>query len=261
MARSAGDEITVASCLLAYHDSIWEPGTEDQRRSVADELAKIGRRLADPAVEAQGLLLRMVAELERGDPTYGATHEQFDAVAEASGSPRLRFVAASRRGMLAALRADLPAAQLEIDAARALGERIGEPDAVGMWCDQRWQIARHAGDYDTIGDMLGTLRHMGDPHWMIYDAMVAADRGDIDGAKRLAPQIAVIGERWPRWAARLWDAFIVHLAVLEHDMARIAGLIERLERDAGHWAVLGGGVLVHGPVCASLGRLEAARGN
>ena len=121
----------MASCLLAYHDAIWEPGTEDERRGLADELAVTGRRLADPAVEAQGLLLRMVAEIETGDPRYLATHAQFDAVAEASRSPRLQFLAASRRGMVATLRADLAAALVEIDAARALGERIGEPDAVG----------------------------------------------------------------------------------------------------------------------------------
>src|SRR5207237_10846049 len=81
LARSAGDETTVASCLLAYHDAIWEPGTENERWPLADELAKTGRRLADPSVEAQGLLLRMVAEIETGNPAYLATHAQFDTVA------------------------------------------------------------------------------------------------------------------------------------------------------------------------------------
>ncbi len=64
LARSAGDETTLASCLLAYHDAIWEPGTEHERRGLAGELARTGRRLGDPALEAQGLLLRMVAEIE-----------------------------------------------------------------------------------------------------------------------------------------------------------------------------------------------------
>jgi hypothetical protein len=260
LARSARNETTVAACLLAYHDAIWEPGTEDERRGLADELAGIGRGLADPAIEAQGLLLRMVAELEVGDPHYLATHQQFDSVAEASHSPRLRFLAASRRGMLAALRADLPAARVEIDEARALGERIGEPDAVGMWCDQRWQLARHAGDHETVRDLLATLQGIGDPHWMIYEAILTADLGDVRRAKRLAPEIAALGQRWPRWAARLWDAFNVNLALLDHDEARIAYLVEHLESDAGHWAVLGGGVLVHGPVCLQIGRLEAALG-
>jgi hypothetical protein len=261
LARSAGDETTVASCLLAYHDAIWEPGTEDERRELAEQLAATGRRLADPALEAQGLLLRMVAEIETGDPRYLTTQARFDAVAEASRSPRLRFLAASRRGMVAALHADMSAALVEIDAARALGERIGEPDAVGMWCDQRWQLARHAGDGDTLAELVATLRHAGDPHWMVYDAMVAADLGDVQRAGRLSPEIAALGQRWPRWAARLWDALNVTLAILEHDLSRIADLVERMEKDTGHWAVLGGGVLVHGPVSLWLGRLEAARGN
>jgi hypothetical protein len=112
-----------------------------------------------------------------------------------------------------------------------------------------------------MAELLATLREMGDPHWMVYDAMVAADLGDVDRARGLAPEIAAFGHRWPRWAARLWDALSVTLAILENDAPRLADLVGRLERDAGHWAVLGGGVLVHGPVCLLLGRLEAALGN
>jgi hypothetical protein len=261
LARSAGNQTALASCLLAYHDAIWEPGTETERRGLAEQLATTGRLLADPALEAQGLLLRMVAEIETGDPRFLATHARFDAVAEASRSPRLRFQAASRRGMVAALHADMTTALVEIDAARALGERIGEPDAVGMWCDQRWQLARHAGDGGTLAELVATLRHTGDPHWMVYDAMVAADLGDVQRARRLWPDIAALGQRWPRWAARLWEVLNVTLAILDHDLSRIADLVERLEKDTGHWAVLGGGVLVHGPVSLWLGRLEAARGN
>jgi hypothetical protein len=261
LARAAGDEATVASCLLAYHDAIWEPGTEDERRVLADQLAAAGRRVGDPAVEAQGLLLRMVAELETGDPRYLTTHASFDAVAKASRSPRLQFVATSRRGTLAALRGDLPAALVEVDAARALGERIGEPDAIGMWCDQRWVVAHHAGDEGTIAELIAALRDMGDPHWMVYEAMVAAEHGDVESATRIAPDVAALCERWPRWAARLWDVLNAQLAIVSHDIAGIARLVERLEADAGHWAVLGGGVLVHGPMSLWLGRLEAGRGD
>jgi hypothetical protein len=261
LAREAGDATTLASCLLAYHDAIWEPGTEAERRRVAAELATIGHDQCDPSMEAQGLLLRMVAEIETGDAAYLNTYVQYEAVAEASRSPRVQFVAASRRGTVAALKADFPRAVAEIDAARALGERIGEPDVVGMWCDQRWQVARHAGDHDAIKGLLDVLRNMGDPHWMIYDAMVAVDRGDNDHAKRLAHDVTVLGERWPRWAARMWHVFNVQLAIADADLARMARLAEQLEPESDRWAVLGGAVLVHGPVAVWLGRLEAARGD
>src|SRR5258708_36159578 len=115
--------------------------------------------------------------------------------------------------MVAALHADLPAALVEIDAARALGERIGEPDALGMWCDQRWQVARHAGDADSIANVVATLQNAGDPHWAVYDAMLAADLGDLDRARRRRPEIQLLGERWPRWAARMWDGFNADLAI------------------------------------------------
>jgi hypothetical protein len=261
LARSGDDEGTIESCVLAYHDALWAAGTERERGELGDELAAAGRARSDASLEAQGLLLRMVSEIERGDGAYRATHRRFDAVAEASRSPRLQFVAASRRGAIAALRADLGNARREIDAAKELGERIGEPDAVGMWCDQRWQVARHAGDTDTIAELLATLRDMGDPHWLVYEAMVAADLGDVERARWVKPQALELGRRWPRWAARLWDAFNTDLAILERDDTAIAELLERLEPDAGHWAVLGGGVIVHGPVSLRLGRLEAARGH
>jgi hypothetical protein len=102
---------------------------------------------------------------------------------------------------------------------------------------------------------------MGDPHWMVYEAIVATDLGDTDRATRVKPMALELGRRWPRWAARLWDVLITELAIALRDEVAIDELVERLTPDAGHWAVLGGGVIVHGPVSSRLGRLEAARGN
>jgi hypothetical protein len=138
---------------------------------------------------------------------------------------------------------------------------VSEPaEEVGMWCDQRWQVARHSGDEATIAELLAKLHDTGDPHWMLHEAMAAADRGDAEPSAALAPHVEALGAQWPRWAARLWQTFNAHLAVLDGDADGIADLVARLEPDAGHWAVLGGGVLVQEPVCLSLGRLEAARG-
>ena len=119
-----------------------------------------------------------------------------------------------------------------------------------MWCDQRWQVAHHAGDHETHrASCSSTLRRTGDPHWMVYDAIVAADRGDVRAVHGgFVPEIAALGQRWPRWAARLWDAMQRAARHARADLLRIADLVARLEPDAGHWAVLGGGVLVHGPV-------------
>jgi AAA ATPase domain len=260
LARTAGHEPTLASCLLAHHDAIWEPGSEQARLSLASELAALGRTLHDPAVEAQGLLLEMVAELELGDPTFRQTHRRFDAIAEASRSPRLRFWAASRRGTVALLDARFGLAIEEIDAARELGNRIGEADAVSVWCDQRWQAARHTGDTETIAELSQVLREKGDPHWVLYEALLAADAGDVERAERWAPQVEIFEEQWPRWAARLWLTFLAHLAVIRGDHLALESLIARLTPEADRWAVLGGAVIVDGPMSIWLGRLEAARG-
>nr|MBA3653809.1 ATPase [Actinomycetota bacterium] len=100
-----------------------------------------------------------------------------------------------------------------------------------------------------------------DPHWVVYEALLGVDVGDAERAIRFGAEVEALGERWPRWAARLWLTFSAHLAIIRNDTARIAKLIARLEPDATHWAVLGGGVLVDGPISVWIGRLEAARGD
>jgi hypothetical protein len=94
---------------------------------------------------------------------------------------------------------------------------------------------------------------------MIYEAMVAADLGDVERARWVKPKVLELGRRWPRWAARLWDIFNSDLAIVERDRDAIDEHVERLTVDASHWAVLAGGVIVHGPMSLRLGRLEAAR--
>ena len=76
-----------------------------------------------------------------------------------------------------------------------------------------------------------------------------------------APEAEAIGERWPRWAARLWLTFLSQLAIMQDDPSAIASLIETLTPDADQWAVLGGGVIVDGPMSLWLGRLAQARGD
>src|SRR5262249_55989280 len=91
--------------------------------------------------------------------------------------------------------------------------------------------------------------------------MLGAETGDLDRVRRYGSDVDALGRRWPRWGARLWDTFSSLVAILENDHARIAGLITRMEPDADHWAVLGGGRPLDGPPPPRLGRLEAAREN
>ncbi len=117
------------SSLITTPSGSREPSRLDSRSRC--RAGRVGERLHEPAFEAQGLLLAMVAELELGDPSFRHTHRRFDDVAEASCSQRLRFWAASRRGTIATLDGDFGRATAEIDAAHELGGRIGETDAIG----------------------------------------------------------------------------------------------------------------------------------
>ena len=152
-------------------------------------------------------------------------------------------------------------ATAEVDAARELGDRIGETDATSVWCDQRWQIARHQSDRAAIHELSDFLREVGDPHWVMYETLIAVELADLERANLWAHEAEALGERWPRWAARLWLTFLTQLAILRDDHAAIDSLIETLTPDADRWAVLGGGVIVDGPMSFWLGRLEQARGD
>ena len=61
LARAIDDPITLASCLLAQHDSIWTPGTAADRAGIAREIALLAERAGDQERQAQGLLLTSTA--------------------------------------------------------------------------------------------------------------------------------------------------------------------------------------------------------
>ena len=73
LARDLDDVGTLASCLLAQHDSLWTPGTAVRRVEIAREITALTRTTGDREALAQGLLLTANAQLESGSPEFRAT--------------------------------------------------------------------------------------------------------------------------------------------------------------------------------------------
>ena len=258
LARAGGDDATLGSCLLARHDAIWAPGTAGERLALADELIIVSRRIPDRELELQGSLLRFVALLEQGDPRSLDELASFAALAERSHLPRFVYLSLSRQGTLAAMRGEFDAARQVIDSARSLGDQLGEVDGLGVWADQVWQLARLQGSYDEIDALTSSLRDAGDQHVLVIEATVALDRGETGLALSRLDEVEVLGRRWPRWGGLVWLTFMAELSVASGDQELCRRTRRSLDPYLDSWAVLAGGVLVHGPMRYWAATLDAA---
>ena len=248
LARQCGDDRVLAFCLLARHDAIWKPGTARERRELADEMTAAAQRASDPELEMQASLLRIVSLLEQGDPRGLDEHRAFVAKAEQARLPRFRYFARSREATIATLQGDFARARDQVERARDLAEQIGEVDAVGVWADQSWEIARLQRRTDEITAIIDTVRVPGDPHTRILEVMAAVARGDLDAALAHRREFEDLGAQWPRWAGLMWLAFQAELAIATRDAAFCAAARMAVEPLVDQWAVLGGAVVIHGPL-------------
>lgn len=259
LARRSGDPAALAFTLLARHDAIWDPDTAEARLDLVIEMAAAATDGADPEMELQAVLLEFVARLELGDPSALAAIERYYELEARLQLPRCRYVALSRRATVATMRGQFDDAEGYIAEAYALGERIGEVDREGVNCDQSWELARQRGDFDAIDDVLTKFR--GDPHLIVLEIAAALDRGDLAETERLRARFAELGVVWPRWARTVWWAQEAELAVASSDASRCRDVRALLAPLTGRWAILGGGVLVRGPVDHWLALLDMALGD
>jgi hypothetical protein len=218
------------------------------------------RAAGDAELALQAVMLRSVALLEQGDPGALGEHERFVAEAERSPFPRQRYVALSRRAAGAMLAGDFAEATARADEALAFGRKLGEVDAVAVWGDQTYELARLTGDLGRIDGLITDLEHRGDPHVVVYRAALAADREDGVAARRLLDELRALGDRWPLWAELMWLATLAELSVVVADPELIDASLAALAPHRDDWSVLAGHVLQHGPLRYWVGRLELAAG-
>jgi hypothetical protein len=150
-ADARGDAALLADALDAQLLVHWGPD------DLAERL-RITRRLEDTVVHLTDVEARMSAHLWRLTTAVecldlAGTQRQLralEALAEESGSPRVRFFAAARRGMVALLTGDLGAAARARDGAVAAGTEAGEADTLAIDRTLSSGIARQAGDREAL---------------------------------------------------------------------------------------------------------------
>ena len=199
IARRVGDHATLATCLLAAHDTIWQPGTAARRRAIATEMASVARRAGDRAFEAEGCLLRASAGLELGDPAALAELADFVRIGTAVGQPHYAYLVLTRRAMAATMAGQFTAAERLLAEAATLAEATQEPDAWNVQTRLLWEMRSAQG---RRAEIEASVKDVSLPHlryW--YDALAglaALERGHrAKAARAITPAVQVRPEDLP----------------------------------------------------------------
>ncbi len=265
LARGLEDSLTLASCLLAQHDSIWTPGTAADRVGIAREIALLAERAGDPERQAQGLLLTSTAQLELGSPAFQATMTEYGYVTERLHQPRHDYLLQTRRAALALLHGDIDGGDRLSAEAERLGETVGESDARNVRMSQLLEVVRLRGDPAALHHTasLAVEWWVGvPPHAHAVAAGFLARAGDVDGARRELDVVLSL-EDWRAERSYLWSVFVgelVEAAVAVADHPLCEQLLEDLMPVADGCAVNGALVCFMGAHAHRIGRLHAALG-
>jgi hypothetical protein len=263
--RTTGDSDVLADCLLARHDVLWTPSTAAERTEVTVELVGLARRSGDPERLADMLLLHANALLENGRVSFDATLDECLALLKQQGQLRHRYTLATREAFRALLYGRLEEADSLIDAAVALGERLGEPDTQNVRMSQRLELVRAR----TIPAELVAFADEAVRHWTgapVHAHAVAAGfkarAGNLEAAAHHVAAVQDLGT-WRAERSYLWSVFVRELAVAAvavEDRDLCAELLTELEPLAGLCGVNGALVAFAGSHAHTAGRLAAALG-
>ena len=128
LARDLDDPITLASCLLAQHDSIWTPGTAADRAGIAREIALLAER-GRPGAAGAGPAAHQHRAAGAGLARVSGNHDRVLLPDRTAASATPRLSARTRRAALALMHGDIDGGDRLSAEAERLGEEVGESDA------------------------------------------------------------------------------------------------------------------------------------
>jgi AAA ATPase domain len=214
LARALDDPATLATCLLAQHDTWWTPGTATARASIATEIADLARHADDLERRAQALLLLATAQLENASPAFRATFTEFAYLAQHLRQPRHDYVLRTREAALALLDGDIDGGNRQSTEAAALGDSIGDTDAGNVRMSQRLEIVRARDQNVELRAMAAEAVSwwVGAPaHAHAVAAGFLARAGDLDTARRELDIVLELDD-WRTDRSYLWSIFVGEMA-------------------------------------------------
>jgi hypothetical protein len=263
-AEAGADRATQASCLLALHNAIWGPGTAAERQELATRIIALAKAAGDRELEVEARLLCAADLLELADPAFRAELGDFFHEAETLRQPRLRYLAVSRRAMLAVMAGRFDEAERRLEEAFALGSEIGEPDAAGVRAEQLWEIRSAQGRrMELAGDPAVSGLDPDSREALGFALLAQLELGDLERVKAQAPLLLdeLDPGELPRnqsWTANL--TYAAELAAAVGDAEACRRLYQALEPLRETTAVTTAAVTFKGAVAHHLGVLAAALG-
>jgi len=273
-AEAIDDPTLLADALDAELLAHWGPDDLAERLRITTRLDDTVAHVGDVEARLSAHLWRLTTALECLD-VVGVQRQlrALDLLADESGSPRVRFFAASRRGMHALLLGDTDAATALLDVVRRSGAEAAEPDAFALEHTLAAGIARQRADHAAlrreadIFEEFGT--NEGAPSVSAQAAVLWLAAGATDRAVTLLHQVAGDGfgglTRDVEWLLAVTSLTEVAAATGATELT--AAAVTALAPYAGRAVVNAGAVASEGVVddylaraCASLGHdAEAAR--
>jgi hypothetical protein len=194
-AESAGSPALLADALDAQLLVHWGPDDLDDRLAITSRLEDVVAHVADVEARLSAHLWRLTTALEGLDVVVVQRQlRALDVLAQESDSARVRFFAASRRGMHALLVADLASAAARLEEVRRFGSAAGEPDTFALEHTLAGGIARQREDraalvteaevYETFGTREGA------PSVTAQAAVLWLEAGHPERASSLLQQVA-----------------------------------------------------------------------
>ena len=265
-ARRLGEPTTLASCLLAQHDSLWTPGTAQRRVAIAQEIAGLARVGGDRERHAQALLLTANAQLESGSPSFRATLQEYLAVSRMLRQPRHDYLVRTREAALALLDGDIERGDRLSAEAAELGHQVGENDTGNVRMSQRLEVVRALGGPEELRAMATEAIDwwVGAPaHAHAVAAGFLAKAGDLDACRRELDTVLALDD-WRADRSYLWSVFVGQVAaaaIAVRDLDLCRRLVDDLRPLRSACAVNGALVCFMGAHAHHLGLLQVALGD
>lgn len=260
-AEQRDDPALLAEALDAQLLVHWGPDDLEERLRITAMLEDTVAHVTDAESRMSAHLWRLTTALENLDaPSVRRQLRALDVLAAETVTPRVRFFAASRRGMYALLTGDLGAAEQARSDAVAAGTEAGESDTYAIARELTAGIARQSADSVALAREAASFEAFGLSESVTSiaatGAILWAEAGDLARARSLLHQLAGADfsgiARDVDWLLSVTSLAEVAVAVGAEELAEKSRHL--LEPYAGRAVVNGGGVAFAGVVDDFLGR-------
>jgi DNA-binding SARP family transcriptional activator len=264
-ARRAGDAGALAAALNAHRVALWFPQHADERLTVAGDMIAAAETAGDREAVLQGRNWRVVDLLELGRIREAAAEiDAYEALADSVALPHFRWYVPLWRATLALLAGRWVEARELAERALELGRQADDPNAplfVGIQRNVSLYARRRIDEIDRARLVEGGAASPAAAEWLVHVALIDAETGAMEDARRLVAELAEDGCRALAMNANWHAACILgEAAVLVADREAAAALYGLLESHARLFPVIARAVGCLGSAEYYVGRLAGILG-